>query len=164
VAKSKQPHRPQQVRAVAMSSTDGVVRHGRRGHRPPITVQSASPRSADPHVIASRSMKAADSESASAGRFTAARPAFVDLEPKTQVFETGIKVIDLIAPFVKGARSDCRRGRRRQNRRHSGADQQRPPRHTAGSRSSAASRAHARSNDLYLEFKEAGILENVALI
>ncbi len=33
-----------------------------------------------------------------------ARPDFVDLEPKTEVFETGIKVIDLIAPFVKGGK------------------------------------------------------------
>ena len=32
------------------------------------------------------------------------RPDFVDLEPKTQIFETGIKVVDLIAPFVKGGK------------------------------------------------------------
>ena len=31
-------------------------------------------------------------------------PKFVDLEPKTEIFETGIKVIDLIAPFVKGGK------------------------------------------------------------
>ena len=31
-------------------------------------------------------------------------PKFTDLEPKTEVFETGIKVIDLIAPFVKGGK------------------------------------------------------------
>jgi F-type H+-transporting ATPase subunit beta len=31
-------------------------------------------------------------------------PKFTDLEPKTQIFETGIKVIDLIAPFVKGGK------------------------------------------------------------
>ena len=29
---------------------------------------------------------------------------FANLEPKTEVFETGIKVIDLIAPFVKGGK------------------------------------------------------------
>ena len=28
----------------------------------------------------------------------------MNLEPKTEVFETGIKVIDLIAPFVKGGK------------------------------------------------------------
>ena len=31
-------------------------------------------------------------------------PAFMSLEPKTEQFETGIKVIDLIAPFVKGGK------------------------------------------------------------
>src|SRR4029450_6783992 len=31
-------------------------------------------------------------------------PKFVDLEPKTEGFETGIKVVDLIAPFVKGGK------------------------------------------------------------
>ncbi len=31
-------------------------------------------------------------------------PDFADLEPKTEIFETGIKVIDLIAPFVKGGK------------------------------------------------------------
>src|SRR4029077_7428675 len=29
-------------------------------------------------------------------------PAFVDLSPAVEVFETGIKVIDLVAPFVRG--------------------------------------------------------------
>ncbi len=31
-------------------------------------------------------------------------PAFVDQSTKTEVFETGIKVIDLIAPFIKGGK------------------------------------------------------------
>ena len=32
-------------------------------------------------------------------------PAFHELEPKTEVFETGIKVIDLLAPYVKGGKT-----------------------------------------------------------
>ena len=32
-------------------------------------------------------------------------PDFVDLEPKTEIFETGIKVIDLLAPYVKGGKT-----------------------------------------------------------
>lgn len=32
-------------------------------------------------------------------------PAMVDLEPKTEIFETGIKVIDLIAPYTKGGKT-----------------------------------------------------------
>src|SRR2546430_2583978 len=31
-------------------------------------------------------------------------PAFVDLSPEIEIFETGIKVIDLVAPFVRGGK------------------------------------------------------------
>src|SRR5436189_267412 len=31
-------------------------------------------------------------------------PAFTDLSPKIEVFETGIKVIDLLAPFIRGGK------------------------------------------------------------
>lgn len=34
-----------------------------------------------------------------------AAPAFEDLSPKTEVFETGIKVIDLLAPYIKGGKT-----------------------------------------------------------
>ena len=32
-------------------------------------------------------------------------PEFVDLSPKTEIFETGIKVIDLLTPFVRGGKA-----------------------------------------------------------
>jgi F-type H+/Na+-transporting ATPase subunit beta len=32
-------------------------------------------------------------------------PKFRDLEPKTEIFETGIKVVDLLAPYVKGGKT-----------------------------------------------------------
>src|ERR1700742_2291521 len=31
-------------------------------------------------------------------------PAFADLEPKTEMLETGVKVLDLLAPYVKGGK------------------------------------------------------------
>ena len=31
-------------------------------------------------------------------------PAFTDLSPKVEIFETGIKVIDLIAPYIRGGK------------------------------------------------------------
>src|SRR6266852_6052266 len=31
-------------------------------------------------------------------------PSFTELSPKTEIFETGIKVIDLIAPYVRGGK------------------------------------------------------------
>jgi F-type H+-transporting ATPase subunit beta len=38
------------------------------------------------------------------GIFTASAPDFADLEPKAEMFETGIKVIDLLEPYVKGGK------------------------------------------------------------
>ena len=38
------------------------------------------------------------------GASTARPPAFADLEPKTEMLETGIKVLDLLAPYVKGGK------------------------------------------------------------
>jgi F-type H+/Na+-transporting ATPase subunit beta len=32
-------------------------------------------------------------------------PPFPELEPKTEIFETGIKVVDLLAPYVKGGKT-----------------------------------------------------------
>src|SRR5262245_9955570 len=34
-----------------------------------------------------------------------APPEFKDLEPKTEIFETGIKVIDLLTPYVRGGKT-----------------------------------------------------------
>ena len=31
-------------------------------------------------------------------------PAFRDLSPKMEIFETGLKVVDLIAPYIKGGK------------------------------------------------------------
>ena len=47
---------------------------------------------------------ATDPGRANAGRSTAIRRAFEDLSPKVEMFETGIKVIDLLAPYVKGGK------------------------------------------------------------
>src|SRR5213075_2512418 len=92
-------------------------------------------------------------------------PKFVDLEPKTQVFETGIKVIDLIAPFVKGGKIGLFGG--------AGVGKtvviQEPINNVAkahGGKSvfCGVGERTREGNDLYLEFREANILDKVALI
>src|SRR2546427_128893 len=96
-----------QVRAVAMSSTDGVVRGmdvvdtGQ-----PITVPVGKPALGRILNVIGEPVDEGPPIPKDAERWPIHRgtPAFVDLEPKTQVFETGIKVIDLIAPFVKGGK------------------------------------------------------------
>src|SRR5690606_24166486 len=96
-----------QVRAVAMSSTDGVVRGMKvLDTGASISVPVGAPAlgrilnvTGDP--VDERGEIPADAE-----RWPIHRdpPAFVALEPKTEVLETGIKVLDLIAPYVKGGK------------------------------------------------------------
>ena len=53
-------------------------------------------------------------------------PAFDQLESKTEMFETGIKVIDLLTPYVPGRQDrPVRWCRRRQDRAHPGDDRAR---------------------------------------
>jgi len=93
------------------------------------------------------------------------RPDFVELEPKTEIFETGIKVVDLIAPFVKGGKIGLFGGagvgktvviQELINNVAKG--------HGGRSVFCGVGERTREGNDLYLEFKEAGILEQVALI
>jgi F-type H+-transporting ATPase subunit beta len=53
----------------------------------------------------SRWTRAVRSPSRNAGRSIHAPPEFKSLEPKTEIFETGIKVVDLLAPYVKGGKT-----------------------------------------------------------
>src|ERR687890_1470228 len=93
------------------------------------------------------------------------RPDFVNLEPKTEVFETGIKVIDLIAPFVKGGKIGLFGG--------AGVGKtvviqelinNVAKAHGGKSVFCGVGERTREGNDLYLEFKEAGILDKVALV
>jgi len=96
-----------QVRAVAMSSTDGVVRG--------MEIKDTGRAIAVPigkhtlgrilNVLGEPVDEAGDIP-ADAERWPIHRdpPKFVDLESKTEVLETGIKVLDLITPYVKGGK------------------------------------------------------------
>src|SRR5438876_188229 len=129
-----------QVRAVAMTSTDGVVRGMEvvdTGKSITVPVgQAALGRILN---VLGEPVDEGDPIPADAERWPIHRetPKFVDLEPKTEVFETGIKVIDLIAPFVKGGKIGLFGG--------------------VGERT-------REGNDLYLEMKESGVLASAALI
>ena len=96
-----------QVRAVAMSSTDGVV----RGMEVVDTGQAIAVPVGEAALgrilnVIGEPVDNGEPIPASVERWPIhrKRPDFVNLEPKTEVFETGIKVIDLIAPFVKGGK------------------------------------------------------------
>ncbi|HET7564083.1 MAG TPA: F0F1 ATP synthase subunit beta [Gemmatimonadaceae bacterium] len=93
------------------------------------------------------------------------RPDFVNLEPKTEIFETGIKVIDLIAPFVKGGKIGLFGGAgvgktvvimELINNVAKG--------HGGRSVFCGVGERTREGNDLYLEMKESGVLDSAALI
>ncbi|HET7322191.1 MAG TPA: F0F1 ATP synthase subunit beta [Longimicrobiaceae bacterium] len=96
-----------QVRAVAMESTDGVVRGmdvvdtGRA-----ITVPVGAPALGRILNVVGKPVDERGEIPADVERWPIHRdpPEFTDLEPKTEVLETGIKVLDLIAPYVKGGK------------------------------------------------------------
>jgi len=96
-----------QVRAVAMSSTDGVVRGMPivdTGSA--ITVPVGTPALGRILNVTGQPVDERGEIPADAERWPIHRspPEFVNLEPKTEVLETGIKVLDLIAPYVKGGK------------------------------------------------------------
>src|SRR5882757_9995913 len=157
-----------QVRAVAMSSTDGIVRGMEvvdTGQ--PITVPVGKPALGRILNVIGEPVDEGPPIPKDAERWPIHRgsPAFVDLEPKTRVFETGIKVIDLIAPFVKGGKIGLFGG--------AGVGKtvviqelinNVAKAHGGKSVFCGVGERTREGNDLYLEFREAGILENVALI
>ena len=96
-----------QVRAVAMSPTDGVVRGMEivdTGSAISVPVGKAS--LGRIINVLGQQVDEAGEIPADAERWPIHRPApkFVDLESKTEVLETGIKVIDLLTPYVKGGK------------------------------------------------------------
>ena len=157
-----------QVRAVAMSSTDGVTRGmDVIDTGAAISIPVGAP--ALGRILNVLGIPVDDGEPIPADALRwpihRKRPDFVDLDPKTEILETGIKVIDLIAPFVKGGKVGLFGGagvgktvviQELINNVAKG--------HGGKSVFCGVGERTREGNDLYLEFKEAGILEKVALI
>src|SRR5687768_12734653 len=157
-----------QVRAVAMSATDGVVRGMEAiDTGGPITVPVGAAALGRILNVLGEPVDNGAAIGAEVERWPIHRkaPDFANLEPKTEVFETGIKVIDLVAPFVKGGKIGLFGGagvgktviiQELINNVAKG--------HGGKSVFCGVGERTREGNDLYLEFKEAGILDKVALI
>ena len=94
------------VRCVAMSSTDGLVRGMDVVNTgAPITV-AVGPATLGRMVNVLGEAIDGEPEVERAHVYPIHRPApeLVDLEPSTQILETGIKVVDLLAPYSKGGK------------------------------------------------------------
>jgi len=157
-----------QVRAVAMSTTDAVVRGMEVVDTGgPISVPVGAPALGRILNVLGEPVDQGAPIPKDATRWPIhrKRPDFVDLEPKTEIFETGIKVIDLLAPFVKGGKIGLFGGAgvgktvvimELINNVAKG--------HGGRSVFCGVGERTREGNDLYIEMKESGVLGSCALI
>jgi F-type H+-transporting ATPase subunit beta len=107
VAEVQQQLGGRRVRAVALSSTDGLVR-GQEviATGAPICVPVGEPTLGRIFNVLGEVVD--DGPPANATEFWPIHrdaPEMTDLEPKVEIFETGIKVIDLLAPYTRGGKT-----------------------------------------------------------
>ncbi len=157
-----------QVRAVAMSSTDGVTR-GMSAVDTGSAITAPVGNAALGRIlnVLGEPVDGGPALPADTERWPIHRetPKFTDLEPKTEIFETGIKVIDLIAPFVKGGKIGLFGGAgvgktvvimELINNVAKG--------HGGKSVFCGVGERTREGNDLYLEMEESGVIKSCALI
>jgi len=156
-----------QVRAVSMSSTDGITRGMEvRNTGAAISVpvgEAALGRILN--VLGDPVDEAGDiPEDTERWPIHRQPPKFRDLQPKTEIFETGIKVVDLLAPYVKGGKTGLFGG--------AGVGKtviiqelinNIAMEHGGRSVFCGVGERTREGNDLWLEFKEAGVLSSTAL-
>ena len=156
------------VRAVAMDSTDGLARGAVcRDTEAPISVPVGDATLGRLwNVIGDPIDEAGDPpEDVELADPPRSSHAFRDLSPKIEIFETSIKVIDLIAPFGKGSKvgffSGAGTGKTVliQELIHNVALQ-----HGGVSVFARRGRADREGNDLWLEMTESGVVDKVALV
>ncbi|MEP7055860.1 MAG: F0F1 ATP synthase subunit beta [Actinomycetota bacterium] len=156
------------VRAIALKPTDGV----RRGQAvintgAPITVPVGKGILGHVYNVLGEPLDCDKSEIHASDYWPIHRPSprFEDLEPKAEIFETGIKVIDLLEPYVKGGKIGMFGGAgvgktvviqemiNRVAQQHGGS-----------SVFAGVGERTREGNDLWLEMAEAGVLEKTALV
>ncbi len=157
-----------QVRAVAMSSTDGLTRGmAVRDTGSAITVPVGEAALGRILNVLGEPVDQKGDIPADVERWPIHRdaPKFTALEPKTEIFETGIKVIDLMAPYVKGGKTGLFGG--------AGVGKtvvimelinNIATEHGGRSVFCGVGERTREGNDLYLEMSETGVLKSTALV
>src|SRR5215216_2704664 len=93
------------VRAIAMQPTDGLVRGTPvTDTGEPMTMPVGEKTLGHVFNVLGRALDDPDFESGERWPIHRHAPAFAQLEPRTEMFETGIKVIDLLEPYVRGGK------------------------------------------------------------
>src|SRR5690606_4326982 len=96
------------VRTISMQPTDGLVRGAPvRDTGAPISVPVGNVTKGRVFNAIGECLNLKEGEKLEASELWSIHrkaPAFADLEPKTEMLETGIKVLDLLAPYVRGGK------------------------------------------------------------
>ncbi len=168
VAEVQQHLGDDRVRAVAMDSTDGLARGlDVVDTGSPITVPVGNPTLGRLWNVIGDPVDHGDPAPAEAQRWPIHRdpPRFDELSAKLEIFETGIKVIDLIAPYVKGGKVGLFGGAGLgktvliQELIHNIATQ-----HGGLSVFAGVGERTREGNDLWLEMTESGVIDKTALV
>src|ERR671919_695720 len=154
------------VRAICMRPTDGL-RRGARAKNTGAPIKAPVGNETLGHVwnVIGKPLDTEHVEVKESWPIHRDPPDFKDLEARLEMFETGIKVIDLIEPYVKGGKIGMFGGAGvgktvviqemiyRVARQHGGV-----------SAFAGVGERTREGNDLWLEMKESGVLEKAALI
>jgi F-type H+-transporting ATPase subunit beta len=154
------------IRAIAMKPTDGltrgaIVRNLGRGIQVPVGDATLG------HVfnVIGEPLDVASVDASTYWEIHRPAPLFADLAPKRVMFETGIKVIDLLTPYVQGGKIGLFGGAgvgktvlitemiRRVAQNHGGV-----------SVFAGVGERTREGTDLFLEMEESGVLERAALV
>ncbi|MGH3036206.1 MAG: F0F1 ATP synthase subunit beta, partial [Gaiellaceae bacterium] len=154
------------VRAVAMDSTDGIPRGAEVVDAgAPISVPVGQETLGRIFNVLGEPIDEGDEVTGERWPIHRSAPSFEELEPTVQIFETGIKVIDLLAPYVKGGKVGLFGGAgvgktvliqeliRNIAEEHEGL-----------SVFAGVGERSREGNDLWLEMKESGVIEKTALV
>jgi F-type H+/Na+-transporting ATPase subunit beta len=156
------------VRAIVMQPTDGVVRGTSvRNTGAPISVPVGPGILGHIYNVLGEPLDVDASEITAEAYWPIHRdaPAFAELEPQAKMFETGIKVIDLIEPYVEGGKIGMFGGAGVgktvviQEMIYRVAEQ-----HGGVSLFAGVGERTREGNDLMLEMEESGVLQKTALV
>lgn len=157
---------PQSLRAIALQSTDGLTRGlSVEDTKNQVLVPVGDQVLGNIFNVLGKTLNKTDKKFKTFWPIHRQAPAFTEQSVKTEVFETGIKVIDLIAPFIKGGKIGLFGGagvgktvllmELIRNVAEEGA---------GVSVFAGVGERTREGNDLYKEMKESGVIDKTALV
>ncbi|NNC41392.1 MAG: F0F1 ATP synthase subunit beta [Acidimicrobiia bacterium] len=166
IAETAQHLGSNRVRAVAMAPTDGLVRGTEvRNLGAPISVPVGDRTLGHIFNMWGEPLDVDSIEDGESWPIHRAAPAFEDVEPQKTVFETGIKVLDLLCPYLQGGKIGLFGGAgvgktvliqemiNRVATQHGGV-----------SVFAGVGERTREGNDLFLEMQDSGVIEKAALV